>query len=109
DVAFGIEAGRRLGALVDHPQVVVAVEADSVTVAKAVDVLADLAKELAGRIELEQLRRSVAIQRPGRRAAGMVQDGDSSLRVDRNPQHFAEVHVRRDLEEVRIRIKWNLR
>jgi len=75
-----------------------------VRIAQPVDALPDLAHELAGLIELENLRRRVAIERRVR-AALMVEDDDMTLRVDSDTEHLAKVHVRRDLEEVGRRVE----
>src|SRR6185436_3160197 len=66
DVAGRIEFRDRLRSFVDRPEIVVAIEANAVTVAEPVDVLADLAHVLARGVELEQLRRGVSVERPAR-------------------------------------------
>ena len=107
-VPFGVEADDHVRALVDGPEVVVLVEADGVRVRPGVEALADLAEELAGLVEQQDLRRGGAVGRP----AGAVRarkDGDVALRVDGDARRFAEVHVGRQLEEVRDRVERNFR
>ena len=65
-VSFGVEADDHVRAFVDGPEVVVLVEADGVRVRPGVEPLADLAEELAGLVEQQDLRRG-ARRRPDRR------------------------------------------
>src|SRR5439155_1727638 len=95
--------------LVDDPEIVVLVEPHAVRVTEPVHTLSDLSNELTGLIELEQLRRRVAVERPARRAARVIQDDDVSLRVDGDGEQLAEVHVGRNLQEVGRRVEWNRR
>src|SRR5688572_3316718 len=74
DVAGRIELHHRVRALVDDPEVVIAVVPRAVRVAEAVDPAADLARELPALVELEKLRRGVTVERARRRAARMVED-----------------------------------
>ena len=84
--------------LIDHPDVVLRIDADLLRLQEAVDALADLTDELAGAIELEQPRAAVRdVARAGGRdhgRAGPRVDEDVALRVGRHAGRFAEVHVR---------------
>ncbi len=100
DVPSRIETHRGVDALVHHPEIVVLVVADAVTVPQSVHALADLAEELATRVELEQLRRRVTVDRAGRRAARMVQDRHMALRIYGHTEHLAQIHVGRILQKV---------
>ena len=68
-----------------------------------VEILADLADELAVGAELQDLRRGVAVGRAGARAAARV-DEDVALGVDRDAGDLAEVHVVRQLQQIGHRV-----
>src|SRR5262249_49273054 len=72
-----------------------------------VEVLADLADEVAVAVEFQDLRGGGA-KRVGDRAAARI-DVDVALGIRRHAGGFAEVHVRRQLDEVRDRIELQLR
>jgi len=95
--------------LVDDPEVVVLVVANAVRVAEAIHAFAHFAHELAGLIELKELRCRVAVERTGSRAAGVVQDQDVPLGVDGHAEHFSEVLIGRILEVIRHRVKRDAR
>ena len=82
--ALRVELDDHVRALVDGPDVVVLVDADVVRERPRVQVLADLADELAVRPELEQLRRGGAVGRSGRVAA--IEDEDVLLRFIATPE-----------------------
>ena len=107
-VPFGVDADDHVRALVDGPEVVVLVEADGVRVRPGVEALADLAEELAGLVEEQDLRRGGAVGR----AAGAVrarEDGDVALRVDGDARDLAEVHVGGQLQEVDVGVEREFR
>jgi hypothetical protein len=70
--------------------------------------LADLTEELAAGVELQELRRGVAEHRTSGGTARMIQDRDTSLRVDGDTKYFAQVHVRRVLQKIGDGIERNL-
>ena len=98
DPAFGVEPDHHVRALVDGPDVVVAVDPDGVGERPGVKIAADLAQVLSVRIEFQQLRGRRAIGRSRRAAAR--EDEHMALGVDRDPGRLAEIHVGRKLEEV---------
>ncbi len=63
-----------------------------------VEVVANLANELAVGAKLEKLRCSRPVSRTGRIAAS--QRKDVSLGVDRDSGHLSQIHVRRKLEKI---------
>ena len=63
-----------------------------------VEVVADLAQEIAVGVELEQLRRRRAIGGPGRVAA--MQDEDMALGIERDAGDLAEIEIRRQAQEI---------
>ena len=89
DAPFGVELDDHVRPLVDHPDVVLRVDADRVRELQAVQALADLAHEGAVLVELEQPRV----------AAARVHE-HVSLRVGGDADAFAEIQVGRQLEEV---------
>ena len=107
DLAFGAELDDQVGALVGAPDVVVAVDAHGVRERPGVEVLADLANEVAVGVELEQLRRGRGVRRAGRVAAR--EHEHVALGVDRDAGRLAEVEVLRQLERVGNRIEGDLR
>src|SRR5439155_15250434 len=96
-------------AFVDHPQVVVLVEADGVRITQPVNAFADFTKKLAVRIELPQLCGCVSVQRTRTGGSGMIQDDDVSLGIDGDAEDLAEILIRTDLEKIRIRFERNRR
>ena len=104
DATRSIEADDHVRALVDRPDVVVPVDAHGVGERPPVEVLADLANELAGWRELQELRRHRAEGGPGG-AARPGKHEDPSLRVDRDARHFTEVDIVRQLQEVGHRLE----
>src|SRR5262245_52302656 len=73
DVSSWIETHHGIGTLVDDPKVVVFVVTYAVRVTEAIDASANFAHELAVLVELQQLRRRIAVERSGRGTARMVQ------------------------------------
>ncbi len=104
--ARGIEAYDHVRAFVRDPDVVVAVDAHRVRERPRVEVLADLAHEPAILVELEQLRRGRTVGGAVRVAAR--QHEHVLLRIHGDAGHFAEVRVRRQLEEIRHGLVRNL-
>ena len=104
DAAGSVEANDHVRALVDGPDVVVPVDADSVGERPPVEVLPNLTHELAARRELQELRRDRAEGRPGSTARPGEHE-NPSLRVDRNAGDFTEVDVVRQLQEVGHRLE----
>jgi hypothetical protein len=76
-----------------------------VRIAEAVHPLADFADVLPGRIEFEQVGGGVSVQRARCRRAWMIQHDNGPFRVDRDAQHFAEVHPRRQLQRIGYRLE----
>ena len=110
---FGVELHDLVGALVDRPDVVLRIDAQPDRGVEAVDVLSELAHELAGRVELEQPR-AVAIERPvvaerRVRMAGARVDEDLSLRIRSDAADFADEDVVGRLQQVGIRIERDFR
>jgi hypothetical protein len=62
-------------------------------VAQPVHIAPYFTDELAGFVELQQLRGGIAVQRAGSAAAGMVHYQDVALGIHRHRQHFPEIHV----------------
>ena len=98
DPPFGVELDDHVRPLVHDPDVVVLVDAHLVRELEAVDALAPFLDEGAVRVELEQARVV---------AAGV--DEDVPLRIGRDAHALAEIHVGRHLQEVRDRLKRDLR
>ena len=99
DAALGIELHHLVGRLVDGPDVVLRIDAQAEGGIEAVDVLPQLADELAAGVELEQPRaaaieRAVVAQR-GVGVTGARVDEDAALRVAADAGHLAEVDVGR--------------
>ena len=88
----GVELDHHVRPLVDDPDVVLRIDAHLVRELDAVETDAPLLHEVAVRVELEQ---------PG--VAAAVVHEHVSLRVRRDADAFAEVEVRRKLEEIRHR------
>ena len=87
--AFRVELDDRVAALVDHPDVVLGIDAHAMTEHVAVELLPDLPHVVAVRVELERLR-----------LLGAAVDEDMPLRVAGDPDAFAQIHVRGQLHEV---------
>ena len=102
-----IEPDDHVRTFVNRPDVVAAVDSDGVRKGPAVQVLADLADELAVRPEFKELCGSRAVGRTGG-AVRAREDEQVSLRVHRNAGDFAEVHPVGELEEVRDRVELEL-
>ena len=109
DVSRRVELDDGVGALVDDPHVVVLVEPDRVRVAEAIHALADLADEVPVVIELEQLRRCVAVERTRRGGAGVIQHDEVAHGVLGHGKCLTEIHLGRVLEVVRHRHERNHR
>ena len=98
--------------LVDDPEVVLRIDAHLLRLQQPVRILADLAEELAGSIELEQARSAMRdgprrAQRDGRIAGARVQE-DVALGVGRDTRRFAHVNVERELEQRRVGVERDL-
>jgi hypothetical protein len=106
DAAGGVHLDDHVRALVGRPDVVLLVDAHSVSERPGVEILADLADEAAVTIELENLRRCGA-EGVGYSAATRI-DVDVALGVHRDARCLAQVHVRRQLDEVRNRLEVEL-
>ena len=78
-------------------------------VGQAVNAAPDLADVVAFFIELHYLRGGLAVNRTSARAAGMVQDHDVPLGIDRHSRCFPEMQIGWKLEEVWDRIKRDFR
>src|SRR5262249_36267478 len=89
------------------PDIVVFVDAHGVRERPGVEVLADLADELAVGREFVKLRGGVA-EGGSLAAAAARKDEDMSLRIDRDAGGLAEMHVGRQLQEVGHRLVGNL-
>jgi hypothetical protein len=90
---------------IDDPDVVLRVDTDLLRHLKSVRILADLANELAGPIELEQPRPAVR-KRPRRterhrRMSGARVDKHVALGIRRHAGGLAEVDVCRELQRIR--------
>jgi len=102
-----IEANDHVRALIDGPYVVVFVHANIMREGPRVQPLPDLADEPAVGSELQQLRRRRAVSRSHGVAA--VVNENVFFRVQRDPRNLAEIHIRRQLQHIRNRVKRNLR
>ena len=109
DAALRIELHDHVGHLVDDPDVVLRIDADLRGEQEAVEALADLARELAVAIELEQPRSAMRERaRRGhrdRRMAGARVDEDVAARIRRHAADFAEIDVVGQRQRVRRRIE----
>ena len=107
DAAFGIELDHLAGGLVDGPHVVLRIDAQADRGVEAVDILSELAHELAGGIELEEPRAAareravVANRRVGMSRARV--DEDLALGVGADAADFADEDVVGRLEQVGVR------
>src|SRR5262249_19856677 len=108
-VILRVEAHDHVRSLVDRPDpdIVVLVDAHCVRIRPGIEVLADFPEILAVRAEFQQLSRA----RPVGRSCGVGarEYEDMSFGVDGDPRAFAELEIRRELEEVGSRVKGNLR
>ena len=107
DPAFRVEPHDHVRALVDRPDVVVAVDPHRMRERPGIKVLADLADEGAVRPELEQLRGGRAVGRP--RGVAAREDEYVALRIDRDAGHLAEVEIGRELDRIGHRLERNFR
>ena len=87
--ALGVVLDDRVGALVDHPDVVLSINANAMTEHVAVGVLPDLAHVVAVLVEFEIAR-----------LLGAGVDEDMPLGVGGDTDAFAHIHVGRQLHEV---------
>ncbi len=101
--AGGVHLDDHVRALVGGPDVVFLVDAHRVRERPGVEVLADLADEAAVAIELEDLRGGGA-EGVGDGAAARI-DVDVALGVHRDARGLAQMHVRRQLDEIRNRVE----
>ena len=104
--ALRVEFDDHVGALVGGPDVVVLIDAHRMGERPGIEILADLADELAVGTELQDLRGGVAERQAGARAAARV-DEDVALGVDGDAGNFTEIHVVRQLQQIGHRIKGN--
>ena len=102
-----VELDDHVRAFVGDPDVVVFIDADGVGEGPGVEVVADLAEVVAVGVELEELRGGCAVGGAGGVAAG--EDEDVALGVDGYAGSFAEVDVRRELQEVGDGVEGDLR
>ena len=98
DAAGGVELDHHVRPFVDHPDVVVPVDADGMREDEPIEALPQLADERAGLVEFEK---------PCLPAARVHEH--VSLGIGRDADAFAEVKARRQLEEVRDRVVGDLR
>ena len=92
DPAVGIELDHHVRALVDGPDVVLAVDADGMGEGPGVEITPDLAHELPVGVELQQLRCRGTVGRSARPAAGEYEH--VAFRIDRDPRRFTEIDGR---------------
>ena len=109
DAALGVELHHLVGAGVDGPDVVLRIDAQTDRGVEAVDVLPELAHELAGLVELEQPRaaaieRAVVAERRVRMAGARV-DEDLALRIGADAGDLADVDVGRRLQQVGVGVE----
>src|SRR5262249_10524584 len=112
DAPFRIELHQLTRRGVDRPDVVVRIDAQANCRVEAVDVLSELAHELAGLIELEEPRSAVR-ERPvvaeGRVGVARARvDEDLSLRVGADAAYLTEVDVGGRLQQVRRAVEGQL-
>ena len=107
DAAFGIELDDHVRTLVDGPDVVIFINANHVRERPRVKVLADFPNVFSVLVELEQLGGSGGICR-SRRASAMEHE-DVSLGICCDSGNLTEIQVRRQLQEVHVRVERNLR
>ncbi len=103
-----VELDDHVRALVGGPDVVVLVDPHRMRERPGVEVLADLADELAVRREFEELRGGVAVGGAQAAAAARI-DEHMAFRVHRDARRFTEIHVGRQLQEIRHGIERDLR
>src|ERR1019366_3953190 len=99
----GIELDDHVRALVRHPDVVLAVDANGVGEGESVQVLPDLSNERAVSSEFEQLCGGRPVNR--RAFARAAVHEHVSFRVHCHSRDFTEVQVRGELEEVDTRVE----
>ena len=107
DVSFRVELDHHVGSFVGDPDVVLPIDFHAVRVGPGVEPVADLAQELAIRRELEKLRGAGGIGWSARVATR--ENENVSLGIDRHASNFAEIHVRRKLQEFGHRLIRDLR
>ena len=86
----GVELDDHVRPLIDHPDVVLSIDADLVGELDPVETDAPLFDEVAVRIELEEPR-----------IAAAVIHKDVPFRVGRDADALAQIQIRRELEEIR--------
>src|SRR5439155_11995759 len=105
DASLSVELHHHRGILVDDPEVVLGIDADLRGKQESVHALADLARELAGAIELEQPRTAVhewtRRRERHRRVAGAGVDEDVAARIGRHAADFAQIDVVRQCQWIR--------
>ena len=106
-VTLGGEPEDHVRSLVDDPDVVLGIDANGMRVGPRVEVLADLADEVAVGVELEELRRGGHVGRTDRVAAR--EHEDVSIRVDRHSGDLTEVDVVGQFQRIGNRLEWKLR
>src|SRR5213079_164060 len=102
-----IEFNDHVRTLVGNPDVVLAIDFDRVRVRPRVEVVADLAHELAVRAKLEKLRSTRPIGRPRRIATR--ENKDVSLGIDCHACHFPKIQIGGKFQKVRNRTVTNYR
>src|SRR5262249_2552041 len=97
NAALGVELDDHVRHLIDNPDVVLRIDADLLGEQERIDILADLANELAVAIELQQPRAAVGKRARGAdrngRMAGPRVDENIALGIGRDATDFAEVNV----------------
>src|SRR5215468_11803014 len=99
-VILRVEAHDHVRSLVDRPDpdIVVLVDAHCVRIRPGIEVLADFPEILAVRAEFQQLSRARPVG--GSCGVGAREYEVMSFGVDGDPRAFAELEIRRELEEV---------
>src|SRR6266478_1533428 len=95
-----IEFDNHVGTLVDGPDVVVLVDAHTVSFGPGVKAFANFTQELAFRTELQQLRRCRTISGASG-AIGTREDEDMALGINGHARNLTEIHPGRQLWEIR--------
>jgi hypothetical protein len=106
---LGIELDHHSRHLVHDPQVVLRIDADLRGEQESIQALADLARELAGAIELKEprspMRKGTGRGHRQRRMTGARVDEHVATRIGRNAADFAEIDIIRERQHVRCGIE----